>query len=135
MKKILTIIVLLIFATAAGTAFCVDTTPVELNVKERILLKRLVPTKANLTNAIIALDISKKIDFTQEEIELYDIRNEGAVMYWDADGMVAKEITFTYLELEMLKGGVLRHSKNEEIQVTEDFVNLCKKIKGVEWTL
>lgn len=107
-----------------------DTVKIKLNVWERIRVKEFLPQRASFEKAIISNDLSKKIEFTQEEVDEYEMKTEGSAIIWNKKGADAKEYEFTYLEVEMLKDGVEKMSKDEKIEATDPFLELCKKIRG-----
>lgn len=100
----------------------------KLTFKERLIFNALYPQKGNLSEQILVQDISKKVQFTQEEIQDANYQVKGNLATWDDTKVKENEINFTGAELNFLKTRVDELDKNKEI--TQDILSLCQKIKG-----
>ena len=98
-----------------------------LTFKERLVFNALYPQKGNLSEQILVQDISKKVQFTQEEMQNANYKVEGRLASWDETKVKETEISFTGAELNFLKTRVDELDKNKEI--TQDILSLCQKIK------
>ena len=99
----------------------------KLIFKERLVFNVLYPQKGNLSEQILVQDISKKVQFTQEEIQNANYKVKGNLASWDDTKVKEAKIEFTGAELNFLKTRVDDLDKNKEI--TQDILSLCRKIK------
>jgi hypothetical protein len=111
---------------------------VKLNLYERVKAVDLLPLKGGLEKASIAADIKKKLEIKQEEIEKYALKTQqmgnGRVSTsWNEKGKEEVDFDFSKLEIQMLKDGVEDLNKKNEIPAEAAFVDLCLKIKDLEY--
>ena len=102
----------------------------KLTVNERISLFGLCPTEgADIISQTLVRDILKKVELSQVEIKKINFRKrEGGVgVEWDEPNTLPlKNVTFSELELGLLKGQVAKFDK--EKRVSQGLLSLCLKI-------
>ena len=109
-----------------------------MSVYDRMKLNDFIPQKAGLEKAIIAVDIRKKVELTQEEIQQFKIKTIDAgggqlKTTWDESIAIEAEFDLTKLEVELLKDGFQALQKADNIETNDKFVSLCMKIKHLNW--
>ena len=103
----------------------------KLGYKERMVIKGLLPQKADICNQIIAKDIMEKVTITQKEQESVEMKTVGNSLQWDNDKEIAKEIDFTNPEVELLKAQIKQRDKAKEITIdTLDTIIKVRDLKG-----
>jgi hypothetical protein len=100
----------------------------KLAVKERILIAGIYPRESNIINQTIVKDISDKVKILQDEMKEINLKLDGGQFTWDNKKAVDKDVEFTDLELQLLKGQVDKLDK--ENKITMDILDLCLKIRG-----
>jgi len=111
---------------------------VKLNLFERMRVVDFLPAKGGLEKATIAADIKKKLELSQEEIEKYEVKSEAMAngriaTRWNARGQEEVAFDFSKLEIQMLKDGLDEMNKKNEIPSEVAFLDLCKKVKDLEY--
>lgn len=106
-----------------------------LDIRERLLMRRLYPQEADLMTQIISRDIDKKMEITQKEakdVGLTQVESEEgrSSLKWNENGDKSKKFKFTTAELELLKEQIKK--LDETKKVTPDMVDLILKIKDLE---
>lgn len=94
-----------------------------MNLLSRIVISTLLPKEGSFTDLIIAKDIAKKTDITQEEVKQYGIVADGTKVTWDDEGIKA-EFDFEFTEAE--KGMLSKQLKtlDEEKKLTTEHLEL-----------
>ncbi|MFX0084348.1 MAG: hypothetical protein ACFFAU_01640 [Candidatus Hodarchaeota archaeon] len=101
---------------------------VKLTVKDRILIANLYPNEADLVTQILVRDISKKVDFSQEEIKNIELKLAGVGRYvWNSDAPDL-EVNFTEKELTLLRNQIGKLDRQKKI--TQNMLDLVLKLKG-----
>ena len=130
MKKVLVFCMILVML--AVNVFADDTATIKLNTWERVRIKEFLPKRSTFEKSIMANDIKKKVKFSQEEFEEFEIKTTSAGTTWNEKGLVGKEYKFSYLELEMFKAGLEKKSNDKQIEASDPFLELCKKIRAAK---
>jgi len=95
----------------------------KMNLLSRIVISTLLPKEGSFTDLIIAKDIAKKTDITQEEVKQYGIVADGTKVTWNDEGIKA-EFDFEFTEAE--KGMLSKQLKtlDEEKKLTTEHLEL-----------
>lgn len=106
-----------------------------LDIRERLLMRRLYPQEAGLMTQIISRDIEKKVEIAQKEskdVGLEQVETElgKSSLKWNKNGDKKKKFRLTNPELELLKAQVEKLDKTEK--VTPDMVDLILKIQDLK---
>lgn len=106
-----------------------------LDIRERLLMRRMYPQEADLMTQIISRDIDKKVEITQKEaesvgLEQFETELGKSSLKWNENGEKSKKFRFTNPEVELLKAQVKK--LDETKKVTPDMVGLLLKIKDLE---
>lgn len=131
MKKVLSILMVIVLLWTSSLVYAKpETYTLVLSIEERIMAGQLIPARGSLEEGIIAVDLRKKVNPTQEEIEKYNL-TEGisSALLKDADIIT---ISLTYLEIDMLRKEIQRISDKKELFTSEIAINFCKKIKDAK---
>lgn len=86
-----------------------------LNLKERIVISNILPTKGNFTMMIIKSDISNKLKVTQDEISEFDIVSEGNQIRFNIEKDSNKDFILTDAETNMIKESLSNLDKSGEL--------------------
>jgi len=113
---------------------------IKLNARDRLNIFKFLPKTANLEEAIVSSDLKDKINFSQEELEKFDVKTiiertekgDMPVTRWNNEGNIEVDFELTRLEIKILKEGLERLNKDAEVNVNKNFLNLCKKIKALK---
>lgn len=105
----------------------------QLTVVDRISIPRILPEKGGLVDQIIARDIRKKVDFTQQDItrfELQDVStNDGMMAFkWNPKKDKPTPITFTDEEMRLLIKSISLLDKQK--MITPSNIDTVLKIKN-----
>ena len=98
----------------------------KLNIKDRLMMLELLPEKGALLTMTNKRNILKKIDFSSEEIENYEIKQTENGINWKNE-KESKDVDFNSEELKVLKDSVDELDRNNAI--TDHIFDLCIKIK------
>lgn len=98
----------------------------KLNIKERLMMLELLPEKGALLTMTNKRNIIKKVDFSSEEIETFEIKQTEKGITWKNEEK-SKDVDFNSEELKLLKDSVDELDKNNAI--TDYLFDLCIKIK------
>lgn len=98
----------------------------KLNIKERLMMLELLPEKGALLTMTNKRNIIKKVDFSSEEIETFEIKQTEKSITWKNEEK-PKDVDFNSEELKLLKDSVDELDKNNAI--TDYLFDLCIKIK------
>jgi hypothetical protein len=98
----------------------------KLNIKERLMMLELLPEKGALLTMTNKRNIIKKVDFSSEEIETFEIKQNEKGITWKNEEK-SKDVDFNSEELKLLKDSVDELDKNNSI--TDAIFDLCVKIK------
>lgn len=104
-----------------------------LTIKDRLVASRLYPKESDIITQIMVSDITKKVEFTQENIENLEMRlTETGSIKWNQEKakklkIDAVEIEFTGAEIEFLKSRV--NELDGQRRVGKDMLDLCLKIR------
>lgn len=98
----------------------------KLNIKERLMMLELLPEKGALLTMTNKRNIIKKVDFSSEEIETFEIKQNEKGITWKNEEK-PKDVDFNSEELKLLKDSVDELDKNNSI--TDAIFDLCVKIK------
>lgn len=98
----------------------------KLNIKERLMMLELLPEKGALLTMTNKRNIIKKVDFSSEEIETFEIKQNEKGITWKNEEK-PKDVDFNSEELKLLKDSVDELDKNNAI--TDYLFDLCIKIK------
>lgn len=102
----------------------------KLNIKERVSIPSLCPIRgADIITQTLVRDILKKVALTQAEMKKIKYRpsNDGLGVQWEADVLPLKSVTFSELELGILKSQVEKLDK--EKKVSQEILSLCLKVR------
>lgn len=106
-----------------------------LDIRERLLMRRMYPQEADLMTQIISRDIDKKVEITQKEaesiaLEQFEAQPGKPSLKWNENGEKKKKFKFTNPEIELLKAQVKK--LDETKKVTPDMVDLILKIQDLK---
>ena len=102
-----------------------------LSIMDRLQLQTLLPKNGRMIEMELVQDIRKKIRFTPQEIEKYELRdlNNGGVA-WDREKAKDREFTFEKSEIQAIQKGIEAADKAE--QITEGSLDTAKKFKAIK---
>lgn len=100
----------------------------KLTLKDRILISSLYPQESDLKTQVLVRDLNRKFELTQDEIREANLQVKGSQMTWDKP--LEKDFDLTGLEVSFLKDRV--KSFDEEKKITQENLDLCKKIQDLE---
>ena len=100
-----------------------------LTFKDRLLLATILPRASDLLTQVLIRDISKKIEFSQEELLQSGFVSDEKGCKWSQELSKDKKIEFTKAEIELLKSSV--DGLDKEKKVTPENLDVCLKIR--EW--
>lgn len=98
-----------------------------LGIKDRFMVRELLPRRANLTDQILAQDIDEKVVINQEDAKAIGLKSGDAGVSWKDDATLDKTVEFSSAELELLDRQIKRMSSEGEIN--RDMVNTILKIQ------
>ncbi len=99
----------------------------KLEVKDRLLIRSVLPQEGSLLEQTVARDIDTKIAFSQKELLDIKLKQQDERIVWDQAVDRSIEVEFTDAEIGMLKECVEKLDKDKK--VTLDNIDLCVKIK------
>lgn len=102
---------------------------INLTIAERIVLLEILPQQGNMIEMILVHSITKKVEFTPEEIKECEIKGVDGSITWDPDRDVGVNITFEDAEKEILRG-CYRDIDNDK-KVTNRNYTLCLKLRDL----
>lgn len=98
----------------------------KLSIKERIVFPMLFPNKSDLVTLRLVSDVSKKIEFSQKEIEEIKLFIDGNQYHWDNTVDLEIDVEFTELELKMFKDKIKEMDEAKAIPL--ELLGLIDKI-------
>lgn len=102
-------------------------TPLELTLAERIFLGSSLPKKGSYHSLIAADAIEKKLNFSDEEIEKFEIKTVGNSVHFNEKGVKAKfKMEFDSPQMHVLKLTLQSLSQKEELD--KSLMNIYKKV-------
>lgn len=101
---------------------------VKLSVKDRMLMRNLMPTEGDIVTLTISRDIQAKVRLTQAELKKAGVKEnkDAGGLKWDKD--FEKTVIFSHAEHEFLKAEVSKLDSKKK--VTPEILDLCVKIRG-----
>ncbi|MCK9626543.1 MAG: hypothetical protein M0R23_08830 [Bacteroidales bacterium] len=97
-------------------------------IKDRLAISSLLPREGDMVTLILARDIKKKVDLTQELMKEVNFRAEGNNFIWNEEKEPA-DIIFTEAEINLLKKKIQELEKSKKLLLEN--LDLYKKIN--EW--
>ena len=98
---------------------------VKLSIGERLIVPGVLPQKGSFEDILVKDDFVKKIRFTQEELEKYEIKQDGQGLKWN-DPKVRFEYELTELEEALIKKQLTEMSNKKELG--QEHISLYKKL-------
>lgn len=113
------------------------TTVMKLTVYERLTIPSLLPEKGNYETGIKIRDIRQKCELSQEELAVINFQTipstEGGFRAtWNEGKAAIKEITFTELELLLIRTRLREMDKKEELPCDVQFIKLYEQFTKEE---
>lgn len=102
-----------------------DTCKFNLNVATRLMLLMNLPEQGSVIEMISKRNIRKKIDFSSEELEDLNIKNEDGRIIWSSEAP-SIEVEFTDSEINLLKSLIDKLDKSGLI--TDNILDFVEKI-------
>lgn len=102
-----------------------DTCKFNLNVATRLMLLMNLPEQGSVIEMISKRNIRKKIDFSSEELEDLNIKNEDGRITWSPEAP-SIEVEFTDSEINLLKSLIDKLDKSGLI--TDNILDFVEKI-------
>ena len=106
-----------------------DGIEVKLDVEERFIFNKLCPPESDILTQVIVADIRKKVAFSQAEIKKFGMTFPPGQIKWSIEKAKAVKISFTKVEIELLKTQILEMDKKKKI--TQQILTLVLKIKDL----
>ena len=78
----------------------------KLTIKDRLIMPGLCPEESDLMTLILVKDITKKVEFSQKELEEIEFKSVDGRHTWNSEKEKDIEIKFTDSELNLLKNQV-----------------------------
>ena len=102
-----------------------DTCKFNLNVATRLMLLMNLPEQGSVIEMISKRNIRKKIDFSSEELEDLNIKNEDGRITWSSEAP-SIEVEFTDSEINLLKS--LLDKLDKSGLITDNILDFVEKI-------
>src|SRR4030042_6232936 len=107
---------------------------IKLTARDRLSISQFLPKTATLEEAIVASDLKDKFEFTQAELEKFEVKttltnDKVYLTTWNKAGNEEVEFELTRLEIKLLKEGLARLDKEKAVGTDKNFLILCKKIQ------
>ena len=101
----------------------------KLTIKDRFMIREVLPQHGTLVDQILAVDVDRKVAFNQAEIEEIGLKQEGTTIAWKDDATLEKEVEFSGAELEFIDRQIKRMSG--EGLITRDMVDTILKLQSM----
>ena len=101
---------------------------IDLSVLERIQFQQLMPEQGSFTDLLHAKNCLKKIEIGSEQAGRLELRTEGEQIVWKKDSAKDISVTFTPVEIELIRKQIDKLDKEEKIHIT--MFDLVKKLKA-----
>ena len=96
-------------------------------IKDRLMIPQLTPTNGNYLDLLTAKHIDRKVEFSSEELEKYNIRSGGnGGIIWDFEKEEQKKIFLTTLEISLLQKQIEELGNQNKLH--KDMVDTLEKI-------
>ena len=99
-----------------------------VNVATRLMLLMNLPEQGSVTEMISKRNVRKKIDFSSQEVDDYEIKSEEGRIKW-APNAPSIEVEFTDSEIEFLKSLIDKLDKSGLI--TDSILEFVEKIMNI----
>lgn len=90
---------------------------IKLNVTERLVLTGIIPEKGNFRTMNTVDKLKKVLHLSEEEIEEYELKQNGENLVWNKKGSERKEIEITELGFELLMESFEKLDKEENLNI------------------
>lgn len=96
-----------------------------LNVAVRLVLLMNLPEQGSVIDMISKRNVRNKIDFSSEEVEKYDIKNDKGKIVWSQNAE-AISVEFTDSEIEFLKSII--NKLDQAGSITDNILDFVEQI-------
>ncbi|MBN2744529.1 MAG: hypothetical protein JXR39_11610 [Marinilabiliaceae bacterium] len=103
-------------------------TTIELSVIERIGFQQLIPEQGSFADLLHGRNILKKIEIGSEEAARLELRSEGERVVWKAGEAKPLSVSFSPVELEVIRKQIDKLDKEERIHIS--MFELIEKLKA-----
>jgi hypothetical protein len=100
----------------------------KLNIVNRLNIARFFPREGGILQQLLVRDITKKIEFTQDEIKEIGLKQSNNQLTWNPEKDFEKEVNFSESEINFLKDQI--DLLDREKRITQDMLDLCLLIKN-----
>ena len=94
------------------------TNTIELSIIERIGFQQLVPEQGSFADLLHAKNIMKKVEISSEEADRLHLRTENGNITWRKDADTPISVTFTPVELEVIRTQIDKLDKEQRIHIS-----------------
>jgi hypothetical protein len=101
---------------------------IKLSTLERLSLPTILPDKDNIDRLLIRKSIVEKTEIGIEESNKIELKQEGSVLRWNAEGKFEKDYDFSETEINYMKNCIDDLSNKKELRAS--LIDLYQKIKG-----
>lgn len=100
----------------------------KLTVLSRLMLGKIFPQTEGILQQSMIRDISKKIEFSQEEIKKLDLKIKEGMIKWNPNKEFTVDVDFSETELSFLRDCV--DKMDREKTITQNMLEVCLLIKS-----
>lgn len=103
----------------------------KLNIKNRLILLQILPSKGNLSDMVEVMELAKKLKLSDEEKELINYKiDDSNNFYWDPDKDFEKDFELNSDKIKILKDII--NKLDEENNIPLFLVDLALQIKNIK---
>ena len=103
----------------------------KLNIKNRLILLQILPSKGNLSDMVEVMELAKKLKLSDEEQELISYKiDDSNNFYWDPDKDFEKDFELNSDKIKILKDTI--NKLDEENNIPLFLVDLALQIKNIK---
>lgn len=103
----------------------------KLNIKNRLILLQILPSKGNLSDMVEVMDLAKQLKLSDEEKVLINYQiDDSNNFYWDPDKDFEKDFELNSDKIKILKDTV--NKLDEENNIPLFLVDLALQIKNLK---
>ena len=103
----------------------------KLNIKNRLILLQILPSKGNLSDMVEVMELAKKLKLSDEEKELISYKiDDSNNFYWDPDKDFEKDFELNSDKIKILKDTI--NKLDEENNIPLFLVDLALQIKNIK---
>lgn len=103
----------------------------KLNIKNRLILLQILPSKGNLSDMVEVMDLAKQLKLSDKEKELINYKiDDSDNIYWDSNKDFEKDFDLNSDKIKILKETINKLDSEKEIPLV--LVDLALEIKNLK---